>query len=1028
MMKTKVLTLFAAITTFGALGFQAPTPAQNRRDKIVTFDAVPDAQTFSTRTNAGGVGPIPAFQIDPKAQAKLLGQYGKVPLSFEVNQGQNNPGVRFLSRGAGYALFLTSDEAVFTLRGSNANDDASAAGRHLHPSPGMPATDAVLRMKFVNADHAAKVTGVDELPGKTNYFIGSDPKKWRTNVPTFAKVKYENIYPGVDLVYYGNQKQLEYDFVVSPGADPGSIEFELKGSQKKSIDAEGDLALGVNAGAVQFQRPLIYQETGGVRREIAGNYVLRGTDRVGFQVEDYDHGKPLVIDPVLVYSTYLGGTGQGAPYDIAADSSGNAYVTGQTYATDFPTTPGAFQTTNVGDGYSDAFVTKLNSSGTALVYSTYLGGSLSDWGQAIAIDPSGNAYVTGATQSTNFPTTAGAFQTTFSSSSNTAGFVAKLNSTGSALLYSTYLGSGGLSDSGIAVDSSGNAYLTGAGFVLKLNSDGSAPVYSTVLDGTGEGIAVDSLGEAYVTGTTSSIDFPIIGGVGTHINSFENVMEVFLTKLNSSGSAAIYSTWIGGGHGYGIAIDTSGNAYVVGVADNGPFPTTPGAFQATDNSDSPLGFVSKVNNTGSAFVYSTFLGGSNFSNYFGGNNYVKGIAVDSSGNAYVTGATSSTNFPTTPGALQTTYGGGAGDAFVSELNSNGSALVYSTYLGGSSGDAAEGIAIDSSGSVYVTGVTSSTNFPTTAGAFQTTFGNSNLEGFVTKIASINPDTIPPITTATPLPGANSYGWNNTNVTVTLNSTDNEAGGTGVKQITYSAIGAQAIGTTVVNGASTTLTLSTEGITTITFFATDNAGNVESTKTLTIQLDKTPPTITPLRTPPPNTNGWNKTNVTVSFQCSDSLSGLSAGSPPNPTTLSTEGAGQSVTGTCTDLAGNSVSATVGGIDIDKTPPTVACSASPNVLWPPNNKLVPVNVSVTLTDVLSGAAGFTLVSVTSNEPDSGQGDIQGFATGTPSTSGQLRAQRLGSGNGRAYTFTYSGSDRAGNTVSCTTTVSVPHDQGN
>jgi len=299
---------------------------------------------------------------------------------------------------------------------------------------------------------------------------------------------------------------------------------------------------------------------------------------------------------------------------------------------------------------------------------------------------------------------------------------------------------------------------------------------------------------------------------------------------------------------------------------------------------------------------------------------------------------------------------------------------------------------------------------------------------LSKLNSLAPsDTIPPITTASISPSSNAAGWNDTNVTVTLNSTDNESGGAGVKQITYNATGAQSIGSAVVNGASASFTIRTEGVTTITFFGTDNAGNVESAKILTIQLDKTPPTVTSVRTPPANANGWNNTNVTVSFQCADNLSGLAAGSPPAPTILSTEGANQSVTGTCTDVAGNSVSSTVSGINIDKTPPTVACSASPNILWPPNNKLVPVSVSVNATDALSGSAGFTLVSVTSNEPDSGQGDIQGFLTGTVSTSGQLRAQRLGSGTGRVYTFTYSGADRAGNTASCTTTVSVPHDQG-
>ena len=291
---------------------------------------------------------------------------------------------------------------------------------------------------------------------------------------------------------------------------------------------------------------------------------------------------------------------------------------------------------------------------------------------------------------------------------------------------------------------------------------------------------------------------------------------------------------------------------------------------------------------------------------------------------------------------------------------------------------------------------------------------------------VGSDIIPPVTTAVASPAPNGVGWNNSNVTITLDSTDNEQGGSGVKQIQWSLAGAQT-GSSTVPGSTTTVTISTEGTTTLSYFGTDNAGNIETAKTVTIKLDKTPPTINGSRTPPPNANGWSNTNVIISFQCADSLSGLATGSPPAPTTLSSEGAGQSATGTCTDVAGNSASATVNGINIDKTPPTVACSARPNILWPPNNKLVPVSVSVNVTDALSGSAGVTLVSVTSNEPDSGQGDIQGFLTGTASTSGQLRAQRLGSGTGRVYTLTYSGADRAGNTASCTSTVSVPHDQG-
>jgi hypothetical protein len=276
------------------------------------------------------------------------------------------------------------------------------------------------------------------------------------------------------------------------------------------------------------------------------------------------------------------------------------------------------------------------------------------------------------------------------------------------------------------------------------------------------------------------------------------------------------------------------------------------------------------------------------------------------------------------------------------------------------------------------------------------------------------------------PQPNTAGWNNSNVTVTLNSTDNEPGGTGVKQIAFSATGAQSFASTSVAGPSASFTISTEGITSVSFFGTDNAGNIETSKTITIKIDKTPPLITSFQTPAPNANGWNNTDVTVSFACSDALSGLAPGSPPVPTVLSKEGANQSATGTCTDIAGNSASATKQGIKIDKTPPNITCHANPNILWPPNHKLVPVKVSVNLSDSLSGPAAFVLNSIGSNEFADPHSDIQGFVIGTASTTGQLRAERLGSGNGRVYTFTYSGMDRAGNSASCNTSVSVPHDQ--
>jgi len=690
--------------------------------------------------------------------ARVSESYGKLPLQFEANRGQTHQDVRFLSRGAGYSLYLTAGEAVLLLS-----------------KPDADAKRVALRMSLVGAARKPVVTGVDELPGKVNYFVDKDPAKWRTNVPTYAKVHYSEVYPGVDLVYYGNQRQLEYDFVVAPGADPKKIVLSFKGADKLEIDAQGDLVLQAAGAAIRQHRPTIYQETDGVRREIAGSYVRKGANRVGFKVAAYDRSRPLIIDPlVLSYSTLLGANGSEGGSGIAVDSNGNAYVVGSTWGTDFPTTVGAFQTTKPSCTLPTPFVTKFNPTGSALVYSTYLGGC-NDSGAAIAVDAAGNAYVTGTARSA-FPTTPGAFNTYNSGGS---AFVTKLDPTGSGLVYSTFLG-GSFDDfgTGIAIDSTGSAYVTGwtasidfpttpgafqpvygggggeAAFVTKLNPDGSGLVYSTYLTGGegsghdhGSGIALDVDGNAYVAGVSNPFPgrpttFPTTAGAfqPTFGGGSE---DVFVAKLDVTGSALIYATYLGGSEDdevFNIAVDAAGNAYVSGRTLSTDFPTTAGAFQTTHGGNYTDAFVTKLNPAGSALVYSTYLGGN------GSNEFAFGIAVDSEGNAFVSGATDSTNFPTTAGAFQTTLGG-ATDAFVTKLNPTGSALVYSTYLGGSGGDGGARIAVDSAGNAYVTG-SASTNFPTTPGAFQTThgggsdrFGHPNSDAFVAKFV----DELPPPT-------------------------------------------------------------------------------------------------------------------------------------------------------------------------------------------------------------------------------------------------------------------------------------------
>jgi acetyltransferase-like isoleucine patch superfamily enzyme len=739
-----VMVALAVSAPWGAGGIErsAAKPAGS----IAAGGALPPAPTRQSQTTVAAA-----------TRSRIIGLYGKLPLSFEANQGQTDSRVKFVSRGQGYALFLTSTEAVLALSKGNKEADRRAddPAAKRPPTASAPTEHAMVRIKLSGAGGQAQISGADKLPGTANYFIGKNPKQWHTGVPTYARVKYAGVYPGVDLVYYGNQGQLEYDFVVAPGADPKPIALSFAGARRLHLDKGGNLVIEVGGTQIVEHAPVIYQEIDGVRRPVAGGYKLKDRHTVGFELASYERDRPLVIDPVLTYSTYLGGSREDYGHRIAVDSSGNAYVTGYTSSTDFPTTAGAFRTAF--GGYYDAFVAKLDATGTALSYSTYLGGSSSDFGYAIAVDASNNAYVTGYTYSTDFPITAGAFQTSRNGSSYDA-FVAKLDATGTGLSYSTYLG-GSSGDFGyaIAVDASNNAYVTGqtystdfpitAGafqtsrngssyydaFVAKLDAAGAALSYSTYLGGTGSdtgyAIAVDASNNAYVTGYTTSTDFPTTPGALQ--TAFGGGYDAFVAKLNAAGTSESYSTYLGGSAndiGLVIAVDSSGKAYVTGYTQATDFPTTAGAFQ-TASGGGIDGFVTKLDATGTTLSYSTYLGGSGTDRAFS-------MAIDGWGNAYVTGSTTSTNFPITADAFQTTLGGGTYDAFVIKLDAAGTTLSYSTYLGGSGNDNGNGIAVDASNNAYVTGETYSTNFPITAGAFQTTFGGGSYDTFVSKITFV----------------------------------------------------------------------------------------------------------------------------------------------------------------------------------------------------------------------------------------------------------------------------------------------------
>ena len=637
----------------------------------------------------------PQVPMSSGHRAAVSDRYGKLPVSFEANKGQTNSAVRFLSRGRGYTLFLTRSEAV--LAADRADLTSRSAARQA----------SVLRMKLAGLSSKQEPRGEEQLPGTANYFIGGDPAKWRASVPTYAKVRYSNIYSGIDLVYYGNQRQLEFDFALAPNADPGSIRLRFSEPNRLHLGANGDLVVATACRVLAFHKPLVYLMVNGHRRPVAGDFALLGKHTVGFRLGSYDRAQSLVIDPALAYSTLLGGSGGDAGNAIAVDTAGGVYVTGETSSIDFPVTQGTYQTTNHVANGSTAFVTKLNPSGTSLVYSTYLGGTGGDTANAIAVDGTGNAYVAGSTLSADFPVTQGAFQTTNHGAANGVpnGFVTKLNPTGTALAYSTYLGGSGLS---------------------------AEPAYS---GDKANAIAVDGDGDAYVSGAAYSIDFPITSGAYQTTNHAANSgNNAFVTELNPAGAALVYSTYLGGsGSSVGdngdfanaIALDASGNAFVTGDAFSTDFPVTPGAFQSTNpaaESESSDAFVTKLNATGTALAYSTYLGGGG--TYAG--NQGGAIAVDAAGNAYVAGHTTSAEFPVTQGAFQTTYPStnDGGTAFVSKLNPAGTALVYSTYLGESGGDVnvmatlgfaggdhASGLAIDSSGNVYLTGSTASANFP-----------------------------------------------------------------------------------------------------------------------------------------------------------------------------------------------------------------------------------------------------------------------------------------------------------------------------
>lgn len=668
----------------------------------------------------------------PRLGGRVGNAYAHLPLTFEENRGQFGSATHFAARTNNVSLLLNRNEILVV----------SSHPDRVPYSKGAETVPAV-HMQFVGANPAAEVSGIDRLEGKANYFIGKDPAKWITNVPTYGKVKYTAVYPGVDLLFYSNPHQLEYDFTLRPGADPATIVMRIIGANSVGLHG-GNLAVQTSAGTILLRQPQIYQTSGKQsHRPVEGSYSLRRqgprTWLVSFQLAAYDHRRPLTIDPVLDYSSYLGGTGNDYGASVAVDSSGNAYVVGQTASLNFPTTSGSVQPTHAPctlSGYcEDAFVTKINPSGTSIVYSTFLGGSSDEFGVAIAVDGSGNAYVAGNTTSPDFPTTTGAFQRTCGGTCfYNDGFVAELNSTGSGLLFSTYLGgsddefiTGIASYQGRAIVSgysdspdfpvTAGAFQTqmqgqGSSFVAEFNSSGTALAYSTFLGevdlfGAGPSLAVDGSGNAYLAGVTYAPNFPVTSGA-FHTPFLSNG-DTYISKLNSTGSALIYSALIGGAILPNLTLDPAGNVYVAATAGTF-YPLTPGALNESCN-DQLQGtetgiLVAKLNASGSNLAYASHL--------CPDRSWANQPAVDAAGNLFLTGYTDSRFLPTTVGALQTSIGNACcfTDAFLTKMNSTGSARAYSTYFGGNSSDNGFGLVADAGGNVYLSGATNSTNLRT----------------------------------------------------------------------------------------------------------------------------------------------------------------------------------------------------------------------------------------------------------------------------------------------------------------------------
>ena len=765
----------------------------------------------SPRSSAGNFPQAAPSMVPfaPHSPQQLHVGYGQLPLAFEPNLGQTDAQVKFMARGSKFGLFLTSQEAVLKLAQSS----------------------SLLQMSLAGSNPEATVAGTDALPGRSNYLVGNDPSRWHRDIPQFARVRYSQVYPGIDLVYYGKQGKLEYDFEVLPGANPSQVALQFQGADRLILDRNGDLVLGMKGGEMRLEAPRVFQTVNGEQKAVEGKFVLQANQQVGFEVGSYDRRRTLVIDPVLTYSTYLGGGGAESFPAIAVDAASNAYIAGTTTSADFPivaasapTPVGSFQIclndptqpqpadvsgcASPGTN-SDIFVAKFDPSGTVLLFSTYLGGGGNDIAGGVAVDAGFNVIVAGTTNSSDFPVM-NAYQPSQGTSAANHVFVSKVDAAGQHLLYSTYLrGTATETASGVAVDNKNKIYLTGTTdstdfpvtadafqdtsrathqfFISKIDPammGTPSLVYSTYFGGgtpanggaVGGGIAVDTSNAVYITGTTNfqhtggnpSTDFPILNAFQSCLDDPTNPApcptavtntDAFVAKLNPAapiGSHLVYSTYFGGSGndaGTGISVN-SGFAYITGTTNSGdiPIPTGAVAFQqclgagTTANPVSPATCPTVSNNDAFLAKLSSFTSGTAtnpnvtvlYFSYLGGSGDDHGLAIAADGaqGAHITGSTSGGfDILPVPNPVQGSFGGGATDAFVTTIDTTATSQTAtghsSTYLGGSGPERGTGIALDAAGATYVAGDTSSGNFPT-ASAFQNALDGSS-DAFLSKL-------------------------------------------------------------------------------------------------------------------------------------------------------------------------------------------------------------------------------------------------------------------------------------------------------